>query len=54
VTQTQSSWVVTNGIRANSHSFMGAYGPVEKDMVAYESGMWIRTHDAWVNGRDTI
>jgi hypothetical protein len=39
---------VTNGIRADSHSFTGAYGSVEKDTVAYGSGTWVRTHDAWV------
>jgi hypothetical protein len=27
---------------------MGAYGSVEKDKIAYESGMWVRTHDMWV------
>jgi hypothetical protein len=28
--------------------FTGAYGSVEKDMVAYGSGMWVRMHNAWV------
>jgi hypothetical protein len=27
---------------------MGAYGSVENDTVAYGSGTWIHTHDAWV------
>jgi hypothetical protein len=27
---------------------MGAYGLVEKDTMAYGSGTWVRTHDAWV------
>jgi hypothetical protein len=27
---------------------MGAYGSVEKDIVAYVSGTWVRTYDAWV------
>jgi hypothetical protein len=27
---------------------MGAYGSVEKDMVAYGSGTWVRTYDTWV------
>jgi hypothetical protein len=46
--QIQSGWSVTNGIRVELHGFMGAYGSVEKDTVAYRSGMWVRTHDAWV------
>jgi hypothetical protein len=35
---------------------MGAYGSVEKDPVAYGSGTWVRTHDAWVHweGHDMI
>jgi hypothetical protein len=36
--QTRSGWGVTNGIRADPHGFMGAYG----------SGTWVRTHDVWV------
>jgi hypothetical protein len=39
---------VTNGIRTDPHGFMGAYDSVEKDTIAYGSGMWVRTHDAWV------
>jgi hypothetical protein len=27
---------------------MGAYGSAENDTVAYGSGIWVRTHDAWV------
>jgi hypothetical protein len=27
---------------------MGVYRSVEKDTVAYGSGMWVRTYDAWV------
>jgi hypothetical protein len=27
---------------------MGVYGSVEKDMIAYGSGTWVRTHDAYV------
>jgi hypothetical protein len=46
--QTRSGWGVTNGIRANPRGFTSAYGSVEKDMVVYESGMWVRRHDAWV------
>jgi hypothetical protein len=30
------------------HVFTGVYIPVEKDMVVYRSGTWVRTHDAWV------
>jgi hypothetical protein len=56
----QSGWVVTNGIRADHHSFTnvyrsiekntiaygsGVYGSVEKNMVAYESGMWVYMQD---------
>jgi hypothetical protein len=37
-----------NSIRADPCSFMGAYEFVEKYMVAYRSGMWVRTYDAWV------
>jgi hypothetical protein len=44
----QSGWGVTNSIRADSRGFMGAYESVEKDMVAYGLGTWVRTHDAWV------
>jgi hypothetical protein len=35
---------------------MGVYGSVEKDMVEYESGTWVRTHDASVlwEGHDMI
>jgi hypothetical protein len=29
---------------------MGAYESDEKDMMAYGSGTWVRTHDAWVLG----
>jgi hypothetical protein len=39
---------VTNGIRADPRGFTDAYGSVEKDTVAYGSGTWVRTHDAWV------
>jgi hypothetical protein len=46
--QAQSDWGVTNGIRADPHGFTGAYESVEKDTVAYRSGMWIRMHDTWV------
>jgi hypothetical protein len=27
---------------------MGVYMSVEKEAVAYGSGMWVRTHDMWV------
>jgi hypothetical protein len=27
---------------------MGAYGLVEKDTVAYGSGIWVCTYDTWV------
>jgi hypothetical protein len=40
--------VVTNGIRADPRSFTGTYESVEKYTVAYGSGTWLRTHDAWV------
>jgi hypothetical protein len=46
--QTRGGWGVTNGIRADPRSFMGVCGSVEKDTVAYGSGTWVRTHDAWV------
>jgi hypothetical protein len=46
--QAQSGWGVTNGIRADPHSFTGAYKSVETHTVAYWSGTWVRTHDAWV------
>jgi hypothetical protein len=46
--QARSGWGDTNGIRADHHSFTGAYGSVENDMVAYGSGTWVRTHNAWV------
>jgi hypothetical protein len=46
--QAQGDWDVTNGIRADLRGFTGAYGSVEKDTVAYRSGMWVLTHDAWV------
>jgi hypothetical protein len=46
--QTRGGWGVTNGIRADPRGFMGAYGSVEKDTMAYGSGTWVRTHDAWV------
>jgi hypothetical protein len=26
----------------------GAYESIEKDMVAYGSGTWVRMHDVWV------
>jgi hypothetical protein len=43
-------------IRADPRNFTGAYGSVEKDMVAYGSGMGIRTHDVWVlwEGHDMV
>jgi hypothetical protein len=47
-TLVQSGWGVTNGIRADPHDFTGAYRSVEKDMVVYGSGTWVRTHDAWI------
>jgi hypothetical protein len=46
--QTQSVWGVINGIRVDPRGFMGAYRSVEKDTVAYESGTWVRTHNACV------
>jgi hypothetical protein len=46
--QPRGVWGVINGIRADSHGFTGAYGSVEKDTVAYMSGTWVRTHDAWI------
>jgi hypothetical protein len=44
----QSDWGVTNGIRADTRSFTGVYKSVNKDTVAYGSGMWVCTHDVWV------
>jgi hypothetical protein len=46
--QSPDGWGVTNGIRAYPCGFTGAYEPFEKDTVAYGSGTWVRTHDAWV------
>jgi hypothetical protein len=46
--QARGGWGVTNGIRADPHGFTDAYESVEKDTVAYGSGMWVRTYDAWV------
>jgi hypothetical protein len=46
--QARGAWGVTNDIRADLRGFTGTYGSVEKDTVAYGSGMWVRTHDAWV------
>jgi hypothetical protein len=43
-----SGWGVTNGIRADSHGFTGAYRSVDKDTVAYGLRTWVHTHDAWV------
>jgi hypothetical protein len=34
--------------------FTGAYRSVEKDTVAYGSGMWVRTYDAWSSQRDMV
>jgi hypothetical protein len=34
--------------QSHPHSFTGAYGPVEKDTVAYRPRMWVCLHDAWV------
>jgi hypothetical protein len=42
----RGAWGVTNGIRADPRGFMGAYGSVVKDTVAYGSGTWVHTHDA--------
>jgi hypothetical protein len=44
--QARSGWDVS--ISADPHGFTGAYGLVEKDMVAYGSETWVRTYDAWV------
>jgi hypothetical protein len=46
--QTRSGWGVTNGIKADPHVFTGMYGPVEKDAIAYMSGMWVHMHDVWI------
>jgi hypothetical protein len=46
--QIQGVCGVTNGIRADPRGFTNAYESVEKDMVAYGSRTWVRTHDAWV------
>jgi hypothetical protein len=46
--QDRSDCDVTNDIRADPRDFTGAYGSVEKDTVAYGSGTWVRTYDAWV------
>jgi hypothetical protein len=54
--QTPGAWGVTNGIRADSRCFMVAYVSVEKDMVAYGSETWVRTHAAWAlwEGHDML
>jgi hypothetical protein len=39
---------VINAIRDGPHGFTGAYESVEKDIVAYGLGTWVRTHDMWV------
>jgi hypothetical protein len=46
--QAGGGWGVTNGIRADHRGFTDAYGSVEKDTVAYGSGTWVHTHNAWV------
>jgi hypothetical protein len=46
--QARSGWGVTNSIRADPRGFTSAYGSIEKDTVAYGSGMWVRMHDVWV------
>jgi hypothetical protein len=46
--QTQSDWGVTNGIRADPRGFTGAHVSVEKDMIAYGSETWVRTHNVWI------
>jgi hypothetical protein len=43
--QAQSGWGVTNGIRADPHSFTDVYGSVDKDTIAYGSGAWVRMYD---------
>jgi hypothetical protein len=43
-----SGWGVTNGIRADSRGFTGAYRSVDKDTIAYGLRTWVHTHDAWV------
>jgi hypothetical protein len=54
--QAQGAWGATNGIRADPRGFMSAYGSIEKDTVAYGSGTWVCTHDAWVlwEGHDMV
>jgi hypothetical protein len=46
--QPRDGWDVINDIRADPRSFTDAYGLVEKDMIAYGSGTWVRKHDACV------
>jgi hypothetical protein len=46
--QARSGRGARNGIRVDPRGFKGAYGSVEKDTVAYGSGTWVRTYDAWV------
>jgi hypothetical protein len=46
--QACNGWGVTNGIRVDPCGFTDAYGSVEKDTVAYGSGMWVHMYDAWV------
>jgi hypothetical protein len=46
--QTWSGLGVTIGIKAYPRGFMDVYGSIEKDTVAYESGMWVHMHDVWV------
>jgi hypothetical protein len=54
--QTHSGWGITNGIRADSHDFMGVYRSVKKNMIAYGSGTWVHMNDAWVlwEGHDMV
>jgi hypothetical protein len=54
--QTRSGWGVANGIKADPHDFTCAYGSVEKVTMAYGSGTWVHTHDAWIlwEGRGII
>jgi hypothetical protein len=46
--EVRSGWGAIHDIRADPRGFTGAYGSFEKDMVAYRSRMWVRTHDVWV------
>jgi hypothetical protein len=46
--QARSGWGFINVIRADPHSFTSVYGSIEKDIVGYVLGTWVRTYYVWV------